>query len=102
VGLDGFGGKEQLCCDLGFGLAVDDEPGDLMRAFGQRLGADAGGLAWPSASVDVMAEASELVLGRGAVSECSVGVKFCGGVLELGYHRFCRHGQCWRRDSMPP
>ena len=54
-----------------------------MLAFGQGLGADDGRFAWPRPAVDVMAEGSELLLGRRAVSECSAGVKLCGGVLQF-------------------
>jgi hypothetical protein len=39
VALDGLHAEEQLGCDLGVGLAVDDEPGHLELALGQQTDA---------------------------------------------------------------
>ena len=54
-----------------------------MLAFGQGLGAESGGFAGTRASVDVVAEASQLALGGCAVSERSAGVELVGGVLQF-------------------
>ena len=48
--------------DLGVRLAVDDEPGELELALGERADADPVGLARPRAAVDALAELAQLAL----------------------------------------
>ena len=56
VGLDGLLAQEQFRGDLRVGLAVGDEPRDLVVAFSQGLDVGCAGLARPGAPVDVMSE----------------------------------------------
>jgi len=56
VAADGLLAQEQFRGDLRVGLAVGDEPRDLVVAFSQGLDAGCAGLARPGAPVDVMSE----------------------------------------------
>src|SRR5262249_61580321 len=56
VAADGLLAQEQFRGDLRVGLAVGDEPRDLVVAFSQGLDVGCAGLARPGAPVDVMSE----------------------------------------------
>jgi hypothetical protein len=79
-----LGLRNSSAANFRVGLAVNYEPRDLLFAFCQYLDANAFGGAGPRASVDVMAEASQFTLCRGAVSERAAGVRLGSGVLQFG------------------
>jgi hypothetical protein len=66
--------EEEGVGDLRVRPAIDDEPGDLKLSLRQGLDADGIRFAGPRASVDSMAKAAQLALGRGAVSQSTAGV----------------------------
>src|SRR5262249_12025269 len=100
VGLDGLLAQEQLRGDLRVGLAVDDEPGHLELASGQRPDASPVGGAWPGAPVDVMPELSQLPLRALPVAPRAASVERRRRALKLGHgtRLFAGFGERAARD----
>jgi len=87
VGLDRLRAEKERLGDLRVRVAIDDEPRDLKFARRQRLDAGSVRLAgWRASvdkSVDVLAEPSQLALGRGSISKRATGLKLCRSVLQV-------------------
>jgi hypothetical protein len=83
LGLDSLLAEEQLRGDLRIRLAVGDQPCHLEFAFGQRLQSGLVRLARARASVDGMAELSQLPFRVVAVAQRAAGVEFRGRALQL-------------------
>src|SRR6185437_12691402 len=82
VRLDGLATEEQLLRDLAVGPAVDDATGDLEFPLSERVDPAGFGGAAPRAAMDVVAQLTQLALGRVAIALRADGVERKSGLLE--------------------
>ena len=81
VRLDGLLAEEQLVGDLGVGLAIDDQSGDLKLATGEGCDAGLAEVARSGASVDVLAELAQFAFGRVSIADRAAAVELGGRLL---------------------